>query len=458
MISGEFLTLYEFNLLIQKVIKNNFDDEVFLVAEVSRIINNAAGYVNIELIEKKDEQIIAKNKAVIWSDKKFILGVFETILGEKLSVGMKILAKVRLSYHPSYGMNLNILNIDPSYTVGEMQLKKNQIIDRLEKEGSLELNKNCPFPLVPQKIALITSKTAAGYEDFVNHLTNNEKNYFFNVRLFPSVMQGKDVENSILKSLDAIIESEDFEVLVIVRGGGSVGELDCFNNYNLAKKISQLPIPVLVGIGHDRDKTVLDYVAYESFKTPTAVAHFLINKVDAFENELKNVLYSISRLSSEKIDSELKLIDRIASKVKEDCLESLKESRSDIDAIGNRIFPELLNIVNQEKRNTDKMCFNIFSTFKDKLKVEHSNFDKIEYNVKNATWRILQKNSSIIEKIEREVMLRDPDEVLKKGFSITNYNGKIIKNFEDVPVGATIVTHFLHFDIYSVVEREVKKL
>ncbi|MEO1784031.1 exodeoxyribonuclease VII large subunit [Thermodesulfobium sp. 4217-1] len=455
--SKEFLTLYEFNLLIQKVIKNNFDDEVFLIAEVSRITYNAAGYVNIELIEKKDEEIIAKNKAVIWSDKKFILGVFETILGEKLSVGMKILAKIRLSYHPSYGVTLNILNIDPSYTIGEMQLKKNQIIDRLEKEGALELNKNCAFPLVPQKIALITSKTAAGYEDFVNHLINNEKSYFFNVKLFPSVMQGKDVENSILKSLDAIIEDEGFEVVVIVRGGGSVGELDCFNNYNLAKKISQLTIPALVGIGHDRDKTVLDYVAYESFKTPTAVAHFLINKVDDFENEIKNVLHSISRVSSEKIDSELKMIERIASKVKEGCLESLKESRSDINAIGNRIFPELLNRLNQEKRSTDKICFNIFSIFKDKLKTEHSYFDKIEYNVKNIAWNTLQKNSSIIEKIEKEIMLQDPDEILKKGFSITNYNGKSIKNFEDVPVGATIVTHLLNFDIYSVVERKVKK-
>jgi exodeoxyribonuclease VII large subunit len=458
MINGEFLTLYEFNLLIQKVIKNNFDDEIYLIAEVSRIIYNTAGYVNIELIEKEDEHIIAKNKAVIWKDKKFILGVFETILGEELSVGMKILAKVKLTYHPSYGMTLNILNIDPSYTIGEMQLKKNQIIDRLEKEGILELNKNCAFPIVPQNIAIITSETAAGYEDFINHLMNNDKGYHFSVKLFPSVMQGKDVENSILKSLDAIIEDDGFEVVAIVRGGGSVGELDCFNNYNLAKKISHFPIPVLVGIGHDRDKSVLDYVAYESFKTPTAVAHFLINKIEAFENEIKNVLYDISSLSSEKIDNELKLLEKTSYKLKEDCLENLRATRSNIDAIGNRVFPEILNRINQEKRNIDKICFNVFSIFKDKSKDEYSYFDKIEYNIKNMAWRILQKNSSLIEKIEKEVTLQDPDKVLKKGFSITKYNGKIIKNFEEVPEGSTIVTHFLNFDIYSVVERKVKKL
>jgi exodeoxyribonuclease VII large subunit len=457
MINGEFLTLYEFNLLIQKVIKNNFDDEIYLIAEVSRIIYNTAGFVNIELIEKEDEHIIAKNKAVIWKDKKFILGVFETILGEELSVGMKILAKVKLTYHPSYGMTLNILNIDPSYTIGEMQLKKNQIIDRLEKEGILELNKNCAFPIVPQNIAIITSETAAGYEDFINHLINNDKGYYFSVKLFPSVMQGKDVEYSILKSLDAIIEDDGFEVVAIVRGGGSVGELDCFNNYNLAKKISHFPIPVLVGIGHDRDKSVLDYVAFESFKTPTAVAHFLINKIEAFENEIKNVLYDISSLSSKKIDNELKLLEKTRYKLKEDCLENLRTSISNIDAIGNRVFPEILNRINQEKRNIDKICFNVFSIFKDKSKDEYSYFDKIEYNIKNMTWRILQKNSSLIEKVEKEVTLQDPDKVLKKGFSITKYNGKIIKNFEEVPEGSTIVTHFLNFDIYSVVERKVKK-
>jgi len=458
MINGEFLTLYEFNLLIQKVIKNNFDDEIYLIAEVSRIIYNTAGFVNIELIEKEDEHIIAKNKAVIWKDKKFILGVFETILGEELSVGMKILAKVKLTYHPSYGMTLNILNIDPSYTIGEMQLKKNQIIDRLEKEGILELNKNCAFPIVPQNIAIITSETAAGYEDFINHLINNDKGYYFSVKLFPSVMQGKDVEYSILKSLDAIIEDDGFEVVAIVRGGGSVGELDCFNNYNLAKKISHFPIPVLVGIGHDRDKSVLDYVAFESFKTPTAVAHFLINKIEAFENEIKNVLYDISSLSSKKIDNELKLLEKTRYKLKEDCLENLRTSRSNIDAIGNRVFPEILNRINQEKRNIDKICFNVFSIFKDKSKDEYSYFDKIEYNIKSMAWRILQKYSSLIEKVEKEVTLQDPDKVLKKGFSITKYNGKIIKNFEEVPEGSTIVTHFLNFDIYSVVERKVKKL
>jgi len=458
MINGEFLTLYEFNLLIQKVIKNNFDDEIYLIAEVSRIIYNTAGFVNIELIEKEDEHIIAKNKAVIWKDKKFILGVFETILGEELSVGMKILAKVKLTYHPSYGMTLNILNIDPSYTIGEMQLKKNQIIDRLEKEGILELNKNCAFPIVPQNIAIITSETAAGYEDFINHLINNDKGYYFSVKLFPSVMQGKDLEYSILKSLDAIIEDDGFEVVAIVRGGGSVGELDCFNNYNLAKKISHFPIPVLVGIGHDRDKSVLDYVAFESFKTPTAVAHFLINKIEAFENEIKNVLYDISSLSSKKIDNELKLLEKTRYKLKEDCLENLRTSRSNIDAIGNRVFPEILNRINQEKRNIDKICFNVFSIFKDKSKDEYSYFDKIEYNIKSMAWRILQKYSSLIEKVEKEVTLQDPDKVLKKGFSITKYNGKIIKNFEEVPEGSTIVTHFLNFDIYSVVERKVKKL
>jgi len=450
------LTLYELNLLIQKVIKENFESDVLLVSEISRIIYNAGGFTNIELIEKKDDQVIAKNRAVIWNDKKFILDVFETIVGEKLSEGMKILAKVKVSYHPSYGLTLNILNIDPSYTIGEMQLRKSQILNRLESEGLLELNKRLEFPIVPQNIALISSKSAAGYEDFVNHLMYNDKGYRFNLRLFYSVMQGKDVETSIIKSLDEIIECGNFEVVVIVRGGGSVGELDCFNSYDLAKKISQFPIPVLVGIGHDRDKTVLDYVAYKGFKNPTAVAHFLINAVEAFDDYLTDALHKIFNLSSARLKSEARALENISLRIKEKVLENLNISKSNINFIGNRIFPEVFRRIDLEKRKNDKILFNIFSKLKERVKNEYSFLERSEYKLRSCSIEILQKSIKTIINIEKEVKLKDPREILKKGFSITTLNGKIIKKYEDVEEGSKILTHFLNFDVFSVVERKVR--
>ncbi|AWB09829.1 Exodeoxyribonuclease VII large subunit [Thermodesulfobium acidiphilum] len=450
------LTLYELNLMIQKVIKDNFESDIPLIAEVSRIIHNPSGFVSIELIEKKDNQIIAKNRAFIWSDKKFIMDVFETIVGEKLSEGMKILARVKVTYHPSYGLALNIFNIDPSYTIGEMQLKKNQILAKLENEGLLELNKSLELPLVPQNIALISSESAAGYEDFIRHLIYNEKGYNFNVKLFSSVMQGKDVENSIISSLDAIAEYRNFEVVVIVRGGGSVGELDCFNSYNLAKKISQFPIPVLVGIGHDRDKTVLDYVAYEGFKNPTAVAHFLINRVEAFENQLKDKLYKIFSLSSEKIDREIKTVERVSIRIKEKILENLNTSKSNINYIGNRIFPDFLRRIDLEKRKSDKILFNIFSRLKERVGDEYSFLQGKEYELKSKVISVFQENKNFVANLEREIRLKDPREILKRGFSITTLQGKVIKNYEDVAEGSSILTHFFNFDLFSVVERKVK--
>ncbi|AEE14117.1 exodeoxyribonuclease VII, large subunit [Thermodesulfobium narugense DSM 14796] len=454
--NNRFLTLYELNLLIQNVIKDNFESDILLTAEISRIVYNASGFVSIELIEKKDDQIIAKNRALIWNDKKFIIDVFETIVGEKLSEGMKILAKVKVLYHPSYGLTLNILNIDPSYTIGEMQLKKNNILSKLKNEGLLELNKALELSIAPQNIALISSESAAGYEDFIRHLIYNEKGYAFNVKLFPSVMQGKDVESSIIRSLDAIAEYRNFEVVVIVRGGGSVGELDCFNSYNLAKKIAKFPIPVLVGIGHDRDKTILDFVAYEGFKNPTAVAHFLINRVEDFENDLKDRLYKIFSLSSEKVDKETKIVERISIRIKEKALESLSVSKSSINYIGNRIFPDFLRRIGQEKRKNDKILFNIFSKLNEKVRNEYSFLQGKEYRLKNEAFAKLQENKNLVTNFEKEIRLKDPREILKRGFSITTLNGKTIKNYEDVKEGSNILTHFLNFDLFSTVERKVK--
>ncbi|MFC2086531.1 exodeoxyribonuclease VII large subunit, partial [Bacteroidota bacterium] len=285
------ITLYELNEQIKDVINNSFQETYWIVAEISELRENAySGHCYLELVEKneKNEKLKAKAKATIWSyTYRMLKPYFETTTGRALSDGLKVMVKVIVDFHEIYSLNLSILDIDPSYTVGDLALKKQEIIKRLEEEGIIDMNKELEISEVPQKIAIISSKTAAGYDDFQNQLSNNEFKYAFYTKLFPAFMQGDKAEESIIQALDKIYNYEDFfDVVIIIRGGGSKLDLSCFDSYWLSYHITQFPIPVITGIGHERDDTIVDTVANTRLKTPTAVAEFLINKLYQFEASL----------------------------------------------------------------------------------------------------------------------------------------------------------------------------
>ena len=284
------IRLSELNKSIKSAVSDAFPSAVWVIGEISELKVNHAGHCYMELIEKdeKTDTINARARAVIWSSKYGILrSYFETSTSYRLEQGIKILVLVRIEFHEVYGLSLNISDIDPSYTLGDQEKKRLEIIRMLKEDGIFTMNKELPFPLVPQKIAVISSATAAGYRDFQDQIDNNPYGYRFSCVLFQSVMQGQQAESSLISSLERVFSLEHlFDAVVIVRGGGSKADLACFDNYELASHIAQFPLPVLTGIGHEQDESVADLVAYQQLKTPTAVAEFLIDRILAFESLL----------------------------------------------------------------------------------------------------------------------------------------------------------------------------
>ncbi|HWR99866.1 MAG TPA: exodeoxyribonuclease VII large subunit, partial [Prolixibacteraceae bacterium] len=286
----ERLSLSELNGEVKKVLSANFTAPVWVIAEISEINIHSNGHCYLTLIEKgeSEDRIVAQARATIWSYTfRMLRPFFETTTGQQLTDGIKVLLHVSVEFHEMYGFSLNVRNIDPTYTLGDQARKRREIIQRLTDEGVLTMNKELGLPLVPQKIAVISSSTAAGYEDFMQQLSANARGFHFYTKLFPAMMQGNQSEQSIIDALDRIYPYADFfDLVVIIRGGGSQVDLSCFDNYNVAYHVTQFPLPVLTGIGHEKDDSIVDLVAHTRLKTPTAVAEFILEGAGAFEDRI----------------------------------------------------------------------------------------------------------------------------------------------------------------------------
>ncbi len=274
------IRLSELQGSISQTLRERFALPVWVSAEVSEIKVNYSGHCYMELIEKGESDGVAKAqaRAVIWRNNyPKIVGYFEAESGAKLERGVKVLVKVMVNYHELYGLSLQIIDIDATYTLGDMERQRQKAIAQLQSDGVWDMNREQPMPMLVQRIAVISSRTAAGYQDFCNELTKG--GYYFKATLFDSVMQGAGAEDSIVDSLCAIAEVEErFDVVVIIRGGGSISDLNCFNGYRLSSYVAQFPLPVIAGIGHDKDVSVVDLVSQVSLKTPTAVAGWLTDR------------------------------------------------------------------------------------------------------------------------------------------------------------------------------------
>jgi exodeoxyribonuclease VII large subunit len=403
------LSLTELQLLIRDSIHLAVPGMYWVVAEIAEIKENYAGHCYIELVEKNPDEVNvrARAKAVIWARKySFLKPLFKQSTGESLKVGFKVLLKVTVEYHEIYGLSLVINDIDPSYTIGEMVLRRNQILKRLEEEGVFSMNKELVFPLFPQRIAVISSKNAAGFTDFLNHLNGNHFGYSFYTALFDASMQGADTENTVVNALDRISEHiELFDAVVIIRGGGAQTDLSWFDNYRIAYHITQFPLPVLTGIGHDKDVTVTDLVAYQHLKTPTAVADFLINAVSEADNYLVQLSGSISELS----------------------LEIIGDHRNRLDTSRMKIVP-----LAGSKIAEDKKKIAVFMAY---LKMNSLNY--------------LKFSSKKIESLDNHLNVINPENVLKRGFTLTTLNGSIVKNAGNLKDGDIIDTKFMDGSVMS---------
>ena len=450
---AEKLSLTELQLVIKDSLYLAFPSMYWVTAEIAEITENFAGHCYLELVEKnKDEKNIkAKVKAIIWNSRySFIKSFFENTSGDTLRVGLKILIKIKVDYHEVYGLSLNICDIDPSYTIGEMAMKRQMIIKRLEDEGIFGMNKEADFPLVPRRIAVISSKNADGFTDFINHLKRNSYGYMFHTCLFDTVVQGSDTEQSVVRSLDRVAANIGlFDVVVIIRGGGSQTDLSWFDNYNIAYYITQFPLPVITGIGHDKDMSVTDMVAYESLRTPTAVADYLVNCVSQAEGELIKLTKDITDTSRVILERNRTRINACMTKlhpVARLMLSEIKESLSEkiiriIDIGKKHIGRSGLMPANQKSRLVS--AIRNFTSYRD-LTVKKYRQDLI-----SLSSGMLKVNNVRMNTLENALEMVRPENVLKRGYTITSLNGRIIKSSTEIKVDQMIDTQFSDGNVKS---------
>jgi exodeoxyribonuclease VII large subunit len=436
------LTLFELNNQVKEGIRNLFPGMYWVVGEISDMNVNQSGHCYLELIEKNadSDQITARVKATIWAFTfRMLRPYFESATGQRLSSGMKILIQVSIEFHEIYGYSLNVKDIEPNFTLGDLSRKRKEIIQRLTDEGVIHLNKELDYPVVPQRIAVISSETAAGFGDFVNQLNTNRHGFRFDIRLFQAFMQGNETEQSIITALETIYEFiEDFDVVVIIRGGGAQADLECFNSYWLCYHITQFPLPVITGIGHERDETIADLVAHVSLKTPTAVAGFLIDGMAEFDGYINDLNRQVIDLTMSKMASYKDETDRFSRSII-----SLAKLRM---SAGNQKI-QMLGKAGQQavkgyfQRNHQRLAGVQGRT---KVQLQHSfakNTLQMAMMQKNTILLVkgfLKEEKQRLEQFGNKNHLLDPVHILKRGYTLTYSGGMLIKNPQQLKPGDQI--------------------
>ncbi len=437
------VTLEALNKKIKGLIKNGIDSE-WVIAEISELTINYSGHCYLELIQKDDktDKLVARMRAIIWSNTfRRLQPYFESTTGRPFSEGIQVMVRVVVEFHEVYGLSLNIVDIEPTYTVGELQIRKQKILEKLAEQGVLEMNRELEHPFILNRIAVISSKTAAGLGDFMDQLHNNPYGFKFYPKLFPAIMQGNEAEGSIIRQLDFINNHANlFDAVVIIRGGGASADLECFNSYWLAYNVAQFPIPVFTGIGHEQDDTVLDIVANTRLKTPTAVAEFLIDSLNVVYNDL--------------LETQQGIIENVQDK--------LSISKNRLTTAAFNLFKLYNKTITKENSSLKQMAFDLSATIKQKLHTQHKTLERapgrvqiatkskinaMEYALKNSKSNLISQlkvsllnEKHNISKADEIIKLTDPKNVLRLGYSITRKDGKSIKDASLLEKGDVIET------------------
>ena len=436
---------------VNLVIRTSFDKSYWVVAEIANVSTSPVGHMYFELVEKSGPQIIAKARANLWSSKKRqIISAFEGVTQETIKRGMNVLLQLTIEFHAVYGISFQIHDIDPAYSLGELQRQKQETLKRLESEGLLDFNKQFVINTVIQNIAIISSETAAGYQDFMNQLENNESNYQFYTTIFPAMMQGDKAAASIIKAIEIIDKSDVvYDAVVIIRGGGSNLDLACFDDYELNARLSQSAYPILSGIGHERDMSVTDIIAHTRLKTPTAVADFIINYNIKFEDKIKkdfnhiidlsqrifaNELYTIESHSRSIVLKSRHTLDKETTNLR-NC--SFHINKSSLELISrNRLFlrhqkSELTHSASNIKTTNKYIITNTLNNLTDSIaeikRKKLKETQELHTNLNSVSYLILQQKNQL-NLLQTSIKFSNPSLILKRGFSISRINGKALKN------------------------------
>jgi len=405
-----YITLSQLNGLVSEVISEAIKPGIWVVAEISQIKMAGSGHWYIDLVEKEREVITAKLSGVIWNSAYNELRMkFGSDLANLLKNGNKILFRGTVDFHEVYGLKIVISDIDPSVTLGELELKRMETIKRLTEEGHIGKNAQLPLPVVLQHIAVISSASAAGFGDFMNHTQHNRYGYSVWVKLFPSLMQGEGVEQELIARIREIEAQQHlFDAVVIIRGGGSKLDLEAFNNYHIAVSIAQCSLPVITGIGHQQDETVADLVAHTPLKTPTAVAEYILQSFLHYESAMLSLFDKVAKLST--------------------------------------------NLLKQHHFGLQTLRQSMYMHSRQEITRQKQQFSMLLQRLPRATKRLLQSKQVELQHIEQTINLYRVEKLLQRGFTITRLNGKALKSAVSAQNGQLISTQFADGTVNSRIE------
>ena len=414
------LTLYELNGLVRQTLELTLDAEYWVQAEIAELRVNRHCYMELVQKEARGGGIVAKARAQVWANRwAFIKPMFEQMTGQTLAAGMQVMLKVEVTFHELYGYSLNVTDLDPSYTLGDIARHRQEILRRLAEEGIETMNKELSLPRLLQRIAVISSASAAGYGDFCNQLNNNQRGLAFKTELFQAVMQGNDVESSVVSALNRIAERlDEWDVVVIIRGGGATSDLQGFDSLLLAENVAQFPLPIITGIGHERDDTVIDLISHTRVKTPTAAAEFLIHHQELELDTLEDLSARLTDRVSQLLYDETTRLKMLASKI-----------------------PMLFSTVKaREEVRLHRLSASMANSSIQHLEQAKSRVGLLNQQLTLYTSAMLQGERKRIELMESKLQSAHPNRILQLGFSITRMGGKALRDVDEVKEGDEIET------------------
>ena len=428
------LTLYELNNLVSEVISSVMPDEYWVEAEISEL-RVVRGNCYMELVQKAEDTRtpVARASAKCWRTYWILVqSSFERVTGRQLCPGMKVMMRVHADFHEAYGFSWIVTDINPEYTLGDIARRRREIIARLKEEGVFDLQKELIMPLFAQRVAVISSDNAAGYDDFCNQLQNNEKGLAFSVKLYPAVMQGESTETSVIEALDRIYKDEDkFDVVVIIRGGGATSDLSGFDTLALAENVANFPLPIIVGIGHNRDESVLDLVANMSVKTPTAAAAFLIDRLAAVAARVDAAATSLSKYVTNRIEQEKSRIKYLSS-----------------------VLPSLYAAVkSRENMRISRMSDSLYVAVRQIVASEKARLDLMPQRLSGAWRQVVVGESHRLQMLEQRAAASDPKKMLARGYTLTLHDGRAVTDLSSLKKGDMLTTLFAGGEVVSEVNK-----
>ncbi|MBR4136409.1 MAG: exodeoxyribonuclease VII large subunit [Bacteroidales bacterium] len=447
-------SLSEIAMSLHNVIERTYPQPYFIKAEILKLnYYPHSGHCYPELIEKEGDKVKAEIRGVIWSSQyQQINARFQRITGEPLRENISILCLAKIEYSPKHGLALHIQDIDPSFTLGELMRNRAECIERLKKEGVFERNHHLELPLLPKRIAIISVETSKGYSDFITTLTGNKKGYRFETVLFPSILQGEKAIAGITSQLAAIeSRKEEFDCVVIVRGGGGDVGLSCYDDYQMAHRVATFPLPILTGIGHSTNLTVVDMVAHTHKITPTDVAFTILQAFENFDEdvthcqtrivELSQHLVSDLRLALTETEGSFKLM---AERLLQDKRRELLSLSKDVSLNASKFAIAQRHLLDDHRKTLTRECSRL-------LQKHHELLGEIPGKAAKQTMSIIQNQQDSILLLEEKMALLHPDNILKRGFSITRLNGRAVTKASQLKQGDRLTTHFHEGDVESMV-------